>query len=44
MVQGRNARYSLKYYFVWEGLIYLRYKDIGDAFRLKCVDSVACEF
>lgn len=45
MVQGHKARYSLKYYFVWEGLIYLKYNDIerfiDDNLKCKCVDIVA---
>lgn len=43
MVRGAKADYSLKYYFVYQGLIYQRHKNtkdfISSGFKYKCVDS-----
>ena len=44
MIEGRKASYNPKYYFVWDGFIYMKYKDIrkfiDDGFVCKCVDTI----
>ncbi len=47
MVQGYKASYSLRFYFVLDGLIYIRHKNIDEAlecrFKNKCVDVATKE-